>query len=356
MELPFSKSDAVFNEGPLQDLLTFNDGSPVVSSEDWRRRRKEIYDTIIPLEYGGMPPALEPEKTTIDIVSTSSPRAKSLFGVPKTLKYNIEVSIAGGLEPFRFNMKLWLPKSETPVPVIVTGDDCWEFITEEVGNDVVSRGFALVAFDRCFFARDRKDARDRGIYRAFPGEYGAVSAWAWGYHRVYDALLRIPEIDVTRMMITGHSRGGKAAQLAAATDERIALVADNNSGCGGFGLHRLRGFHSEAISNITSIFPFWFGKDFASYSHRESELPFDQHFLSALVAPRGLRFQIAFADTWANGVGACENYRETMKVYKLLGAEENFSIAFREGPHNHTPADWNHSLDFAQAFFERNGK
>lgn len=82
----------------------------------------------------------------------------------------------------------------------------------------------------------------------------------------------------------------------------------------------------------------------------------DQHFLSALVAPRGLRFQIAFADTWANGVGACENYRETMKVYKLLGAEENFSIAFREGPHNHTPADWNHSLDFAQAFFERNGK
>lgn len=78
-----------------------------------------------------------------------------------------------------------------------------------------------------------------------------ISAWAWGYHRVIDALNHISEIDISKIMITGHSRGGKAVQLAAATDERIAFVADNNSGCCGFGLHRVRGEGAETISEIT---------------------------------------------------------------------------------------------------------
>lgn len=87
-------------------------------------------------------------------------------------------------------------------------------------------------------------------------------------------------------MITGHSRGGKAVQLAAATDERIAFVADNNSGCCGFGSHRVRGKGAETISDITRNFGFWFEKDFSKYAGRENELPFDQHFLSALIAPQ----------------------------------------------------------------------
>ena len=55
---------------------------------------------------------------------------------------------------------------------------------------------------------------------------------------------------------------------------------------------------------------------------------------------------------WANGIGACENYRETMKVYRLLEADDNFSIAFRESGHSHRPEDWTRSLDFAIEYFK----
>lgn len=356
MELPFVRSDAETDLGQLPDLLTFNDGTPVRSKDDWYRRRNEIYEKIIPLQYGGMPPKPDFDKITIDIISSSKPTYRCPYGVMGTRKLVVEVTVLGDNQPLVFDIEVWIPPADKPVPAVIYGDDCWQYLSEEIGYEVLSRGFALVVFNRCKIARDRKDARSFGIYKAFPGDYGVISAWAWGYHRVIDALNHISEIDISKIMITGHSRGGKAVQLAAATDERIAFVADNNSGCCGFGLHRVRGKGAETISDITRNFGFWFEKDFSKYAGRENELPFDQHFLSALIAPRGLRFQVAFDDLWANGIGACENYRETMKVYRLLDADDNFSIAFRESGHSHRPEDWTRSLDFAIEYFKPSTK
>ena len=40
------------------------------------------------------------------------------------------------------------------------------------------------------------------------------------------------DIDMERIGITGHSRGGKATLLACALDERISLAAPERVGCG----------------------------------------------------------------------------------------------------------------------------
>ncbi len=54
-------------------------------------------------------------------------------------------------------------------------------------------------------------------------DWGAIAAWAWGYPLLIDAFERMDCIDASRVISTGHSRGGKAALCAAIYDERIAI-------------------------------------------------------------------------------------------------------------------------------------
>lgn len=345
MKLPYTVSDAEFTAGGMPDILTFNDGTPVKTKEDWARRRKEIYDLIIPVEYGGMPPALAPEMTDAEYISGIKENRRFSNSIPTDYSEYI-VHISGGKEPLSFKMQVWKPAGEGKFPVILSGDGCWNYIGDEIIHEMIMRGFAVAAFNRCEIARDWNGAQDRGIFKAFPGEYGTLAAWAWSYHRAYDALLKTDFADPARVYITGHSRGGKTVELATATDERIAGCGDNNSGCGGFGCYRVRRNNAETLGKITTVFPYWFAKDFGKWADREAELPFDQHFLAALIAPRPLNVAVAHGDTWANPVGACETYRNAVKIYEFLGAEENYNIVFREGGHGHLVSDWMRFADF----------
>ena len=134
------------------DLMTFLDGSPVRTPEDWRRRRAEVADAAIPLEFGGMPPA--PAATRWECVSVSwGPRI-----APPDVRYlSGNVRIEGGAAPFSFAMKVWLPaepKDKAPCPCVLTGDDCWWWQTTDMVNEALRRGFAVAAFNRCECARD----------------------------------------------------------------------------------------------------------------------------------------------------------------------------------------------------------
>lgn len=48
--------------------------------------------------------------------------------------------------------------------------------------------------------------------------------------RVIDYLVTLPEIDHEKIIVTGHSRGGKTALLTGALDERVAITVPNASG------------------------------------------------------------------------------------------------------------------------------
>jgi hypothetical protein len=97
------------------------------------------------------------------------------------------------------------------------------------------------------------------LFAAYPDHpFGAVAAWAWGYHRAVDFLITQSEVDKSKIAITGHSRGGKGGHLAGATDERIAITAPNNSGTGGAASFRFQTAESESLRMITKSFPTWF--------------------------------------------------------------------------------------------------
>ena len=324
------------------DLLRFEDGTEA-DALSWARRRGELARAIIPHEYGGMPPAPD----GVEVIR----RSANLIAPERVVAYHtyeIRVNVAGG--EIRFPLSLWIPPGDGPFPVVLDGDGCWRYFNDGVVRSVLKRGYIAASFDRTALAADNPDRyRETGLYRVMPGaECGALAAWAWGFHRCVDALERLEAAAADRVAVTGHSRGGKSALLAGATDERIALTNPNCSGAGGSGPNRMKGDGAEVIEDfLKSRYIFWFGKDFADYAGRDGELPYDQHFLHALVAPRALLVTEAFADAWANPSGSYAALRTTERVYRMLGAAGAIGWAFRPGGHDHSAADYDALLDFA---------
>ena len=324
------------------DPLRFDDGTEVAPAS-WPRRRRELARVILPHEYGGMPPAPD----GVEVIR----RSANLIGPEREVAYHvyeIRASVAGG--EIRFPLSLWIPPGDGPFPVILDGDGCWRYFNDEAVRSVLERGYIAASFDRTALAADNPDRyRETGLYRLMPGaDCGALAAWAWGYHRCVDALGRIDAAAADRIAVTGHSRGGKSALLAGATDERIALTNPNGSGAGGSGPNQMKGEGAEVIEDfLKSRYIFWFGKDFADYAGRDAELPYDQHFLHALVAPRALLVTEAFGDPWANPSGSYAALRTTERVYRMLGAADAIGWAFRPGVHDHSAADYEGLLDFA---------
>ena len=184
-------------------------------------------------------------------------------------------------------------------------------------------------------------------------EWGVLAIWAFAAGCVLDYLQTLPEIDSNRIGITGHSRCGKAALWAGAQDERFAWVMPNNSGC--CGAAQLRGKHGENVASIHLMMPYWFAPAFGKYAGRLEELPFDQHAVLALVAPRLLHVASGSTDFWADPMGEHHATVLASKVYELYGnppMPENFpkvntpvlagtvGYHLRQGPHLLTEYDW----------------
>jgi dienelactone hydrolase len=296
----------------------------------------------VDLVYGGLPPA----PTDVDVESLCFSRLRTWPGRPKFHSYRIHC--AGGERPLSFALQIVWPETDAPAPVVLTGDGCWWYLTDEIARRFVQAGYAVARFNRTELAPDENAAREParaprsgGLYSAYPGTtFGALAAWAWGYHRAVDALRTVPFVDAERIAVTGHSRGGKAALLAGATDTRIAVVNDNAGGTGGAALFRHKASDAESLAQITETFPTWFGPQLAAYAEREAELPTDQHALLAAVAPRGLLLTYALDDRWSNPEGMVLSAQAAREVYRMLDAEDRIAYHLRPGEHRHDPDDW----------------
>ena len=69
------------------------------------------------------------------------------------------------------------------------------------------------------------------------------------------------------------------------------------------GAAQLRGKHGENMASINLLMHYWFAPAFGKYVGREQELPFDQHTVLALVAPRILHVASGSTDFWADPAG-----------------------------------------------------
>jgi hypothetical protein len=224
----------------------------------------------------------------------------------------------------------------------------------------IDRGYAVALLYNGAVEGDRPNAPS-GVRAAWPDyDWGTIAAWAWGLSRGVDYMMTDPGIDPKRIAVVGHSRNGKAALVAAAFDERIAMAIPLQAGCGGTAPSR--GKVGESVKQINDRFPHWFNAEFKKFNDQPDRLPFDQHCLIALCAPRPVLLPNAVEDQWANPNGQFEMLQAADPVYRLLGAgglearvvpepgkllNSNLGYYIRPGKHSMTKSDWQVFLDYA---------
>lgn len=329
----------------LPNPFIFLDQSQVHSHEDWSSRREELLGQILEIEYGNLPE--KPVWTKGELLYSNT------LGNLLDARHRFVRLVTGPVPAYEFYLELISPNGTGPYPVIITGDACWRYLTDPIILEILQRGYMLCQFNRVMIVPDDyRLERDQGLYLKCPASsFGALSAWAWGYHRCVDYLITLPEVDPERIAVTGHSRGGKTALLAGATDERIALTAPNNSGCGGAGCYRWQGEGAERLEDILRLAPNWFSPNMKAFIGKEHLLPFDQHSLKACIAPRLLLTTEALGDLWANPSGTWQSHRAAQEVFRFLGVESNIGFWYRTGDHFQGMEDWRALLEFADWHF-----
>jgi hypothetical protein len=377
----------------LPDPLVMLDGKKVITEKQWvNKRRPELKKLFEHYMYGAAPPAprVNAKLERID---------KSALGGKATLK-EITLTLAG-IDGPKINLLLVIPNKRTgPAPVFVGMNFCgnhavladpkihlntnWIYgnqkgvkdnrATEksrgtqiDVWNieDAIDRGYAVATFYSGDIDPDRADVRE-GVQKFFGKEYdwGTIAAWAWGYSRVIDYLVTDGDIDFARIIAVGHSRLGKTALLAGAFDTRIALVIPHQAGCGGSAPSRpaVGNKGAESVKRINTSFPHWFNANFKKFSDEPERLPFDQHCLIAMCAPRPVLLSNAVEDKWANPDGQFALLLAADPVYRLVGAEglgaktmppvgklldSTLGYYIRNGKHSMNRDDWRVFLDYA---------
>jgi len=387
---------------PLPDVLgVFGDDAPVTSADEWLSRRAPILRGAFErLVYGAQPTTVAPILSSRRVIDD-----KAFKSVARIEEWTLDVPLLN--DPVRFHALVITPRNaKAPLPVVIATNFCgnraalagrykqvdrpaWsparcrtplqQWAAETMhGSDIIAppfamlvkAGYAVVTFfpgeiveDDPRLSHETLRALSADMDESAP-KAGALAAWAWGYSRAIDAVITDARFDAGRIALWGHSRFGKAALLAAAFDERAALVVANQSGTFGATLsHTTRG---ESMRAITTQFPHWFSPAVPERVARREDLPLDQHLLIALIAPRPILLGGARMDRWSDPAGAYAAAEAAGPVYALFDREGlaqtspsrtdfsgDIAMFMRPGGHGIRPRDWRETIAFLDTHFQR---
>jgi hypothetical protein len=390
----------------LPDALICEDGKAVKNPEMWEKtRRPELLALFEKLEYGKAPARAKNRDFKVE-----TNKADALKG--NATRKEVLIPLTDKPDGPKMRMLLFVPNGVSkPVPAflglnfggnhtVVPDPDLpltqnWVYNDDKLGikdnraNEksrgiaaedwsveyVLSRGYALATIHTSDIDPDFDDGFQNGVQPYFykdgqtrpgPDEWGSIGAWAWGLSRALDYLETDGDVDGKRVAVMGHSRLGKTALWAGATDPRFALIVSNQSGCGGAALSKRE--VGETVWRINTSFPHWFCENFKKFNENETDLPIDQHELIALLAPRPVLVCSAEEDKWSDPRGEFLSAKYASPVYELFGTR-GIAVAdmppvnqlvpsvigyhIRPGKHSIGKDDWKVFCDFADPYLKK---
>ncbi|MDR1971331.1 MAG: alpha/beta hydrolase [Treponema sp.] len=351
----------------------------VLSKETWNEeRRKELLEFFRHEVYGVLP-----DESSLRIaIRVADERSGPDIMYGRAIRKLVEVSVSRKNREFSFPFLLYIPKAaeQKPVPAIISlqgsivaADPTRRQIAASwPAETIIARGYAAAALVNQDVAPDYDDNFTLKFYRLFPefagkrpdDMMGTITAWAWGLSRVVDYLADDPLIN-GEIAAAGHSRGGKTAIWCGVQDPRVTLTISSCSGCSGAAITRAKA--GEHIRDITTAFPYWFCNNYKKYAADETNMPFDQHLLLALLAPRFLYVNSKSYDSWCDPRAEFEGARQASPAWGVYGFpglpvtempppeapvhDGHIGYHLKTGHHFMDEYDWNNYLDFMDIHF-----
>jgi len=386
----------------LPDPLLGKDGKKITTSSAWNSvQRAYIYHLFEENVYGRYPSAKIPIKFVVKEVNrhalnnTAVRKQIRIYFLSDTSVYMdvllyLPVAVKGPVAVFAgynfsgnhtimpdrgiFLSDRWIdPRSKGAVNNKATDSSRGSAAQQWQVNEILKHGYGIAVAYYGDIEPDNPDGWKTGIRTTLRNalqikaeEWSAIGAWAWGLARVMDCLQQDKEIDARKIAIIGHSRLGKAALWAAASDKRFSVVISNESGEGGAALSKR--WYGETVGIINQKFPHWFVANYKKYNDNTAALPVDQHMLLSLVAPRPLYIASAEGDQWSDPKGEFMAARNADPVYALFSKKgigtdsmpglhhpvgETVRYHIRAGKHDVTLYDWQQYLAFADKYWKK---
>ncbi len=365
---PYDAPQSLLLQPQLPDLMTFADGAPVQTAEDWAKRRAEIKGLYEYYMYGYLPD-----------------------GTGETVTYSIAndvltINVAKGGKEVQLHVPFILPEGEAP-------EGGWPYYIEyswwgvsDVVKYAARRGYAGLGYSPYAVAAD--DSSYTGaFYTLYPyGEHyksqtGALVAWTWGVSKIIDAMeagaAKELGINAEYSIVGGVSRFGKSVAVAGAYEERIKVVVPSCSGAGGLGMLRYSsqgktydltdlGFKNakgngewtngtcEGFGNMKAEGAYhWYCRNFRLFTDI-MQMPFDQHMLAALSADPDRHFIAVtgvVSEEWNNVEGQVMAYVGAQPAWDVLGASDNNNMIVHLNGHAILQSDMELILDYCDKVF-----
>jgi len=245
------------------------------------------------------------------------------------------VAVTVGSSSVTLTTTISLPSSGTaPYPALIQMDG-----SGVPANIFTSRGIATMSFTSSQLAAQSPTRGSGTFWKLYPDNtVGAFIGWAWGVSRIIDGLQKTADqnkIDTKRLAVSGCSYAGKMALYAGAFDERIALVIPQESGGGGEAAWRVSATKSGTEDLEHAQGTGWYSANLQQFKNADAaKLPFDQHELVAMVAPRAILTIGNSGIDYLSSEAGYASMKAASELYKGLGIPDRIGFSI-SGSHNH---------------------
>jgi hypothetical protein len=284
-------------------------GTRITTRDQWRCRRAEISSQI---QYWGTGPKGAPPATETATYSGGT----------------LTVVVTQGSASITLSTTITTPSGAGPFAAVISMDG-----SGVPSSIFTSSGVATMTFTSSQLVPNSISVtRGAGTYfTMYPdNNTGAMIEWAWGVSRIIDGLYKTAsqnKIDLNRIAVKGCSYAGKMALYAGAFDERIALTIPEESGGGGEASWRVMATQTGTEDLQAAQGTAWYAANLKQFTNADApKLPFDEHELVAMVAPRAIlaveNTGITRLGTEAGGV----SMKAATEVYKALGIPDRIGF------------------------------